>query len=92
MKKIVFTLVALTGLLSATESVNIDNNIVRIYQNNYIAGVFKISDIAYMTQPADNRYIIVLKQPNNAIIELKNPVNQNNIGAAFASYLATTNH
>ena len=90
MKKIVFTIVALSGLLLASESVNIENNIVRVYQNTYVTGVFKISDIAYMTQN-DSRNIIVLKQPSNAIIELKDAVNQNNIGTAFASYLATTN-
>lgn len=88
MKKIVFTLVALAGLLSAAESVNIENNIVRVYQNNYVTGVFKISDIAYMSQN-DNRNLIVLKQPSNAVIELKDTVNQNNVGVAFANYLAT---
>ena len=61
MKKIVFTLVALAGLLSATEYVQIDNTIVRVSQNQYIVGVFSLKDVAYMTQIDGGRNIIVLK-------------------------------
>lgn len=39
MKKIVFTLVALAGLLSASEYVNIQNNIVTMSENRNIIGV-----------------------------------------------------
>lgn len=91
MKKIVFTLVALAGLLSASEYVNIQNNIVTMSENRNIIGVFKLKDVAYMTQQSDGRNIVALKEPNNAIIVVRNLENQNIIGVAFANYLLANN-
>ncbi|KIM05787.1 MAG: hypothetical protein KU29_09630 [Sulfurovum sp. FS06-10] len=87
MKKIVFTLVALAGLLSASEYLQISNNVVMVSQNSNIVSVFKLGDIAYTTRSA-NQNIIVLKQPANAIITVENNVNHNDISKAFANYLA----
>ena len=49
MKKIVFTLVALAGLLSASEYLKIDDGVVMISHDNTLTTIFKISDIAYTT-------------------------------------------
>lgn len=59
MKKIVFTLVALAGLLSATEYLKIDGDVVLLSNDNNLATVFKISDIAYTAREA-NKNLIVL--------------------------------
>jgi len=88
MKKIVFTLVALTGLLSATEYVNISNNVVIVSHNSNIVKVFKLGDIAYLSKLGDKN-IVVLKQPANAVIDIETDSNQNVIGKEFANYLAS---
>lgn len=59
MKKIVFTLVALAGLLSATEYLKIDGDVVLLSNDNNLATVCEISDIAYTAREA-NKNLIVL--------------------------------
>ncbi len=87
MKKIVFTLVALVGFLSASEYLKISDNVVMVSTNNSITSVFKVSDIAYMVRDG-NKNMVVLKQPANAIIHIESDYNQNDIAKAYVDFLS----
>lgn len=91
MKKIVFGLVTLVGLLSASEYVEVSRyDVVTVKLNSKIVKVFKISDIAYMTNMG-TRNIVVLKQPANSIIDIENNDNQHIIAEKFVKYLESKN-
>ena len=72
----------------ASDNVVIDGDVVLLSNDNNLATVCEISDIAYTAREA-NKNLIVLKQPLGATIHIESNYIQNDIAKKFAEYLSS---